>query len=223
MRLNEIKTPKLDPAQKLEQEFDEWKANNFPNVKVDIEHSDSYEIHLNQISSSSNGAGEASACLKYLCALADQYKVTILGAIYGAFAGDVPVYGSVNLKLLAWYKRYGFEQMQEDEPGIWRFPKREKRINKTPAPSHDNLVERIKNFLSNHAKIAADYDPDYDEPEARFNGPDSALLHTAMEAIKHGQKPPRLGSTWGSGCYRGDQSAKQEHDALVALVNELAK
>jgi hypothetical protein len=83
-----------------------------------------------------------------------------------------------------------------------------------------SLSARIHRFLDRHAKIAADYDPEIDAPGERFNGPDSALLHAAAVALEHGQQPPPVRSSWTSGCYRGDASARAEHDALVILIDQ---
>jgi hypothetical protein len=55
--------------------------------------------------------------------MADRHGVTIISAIYGDFAGERSEFGTVNTKLLAWYERYGFEQMSEGEPAIWRHPR----------------------------------------------------------------------------------------------------
>jgi hypothetical protein len=86
------------------------------------------------------------------------------------------------------------------------------------------LVDRIAAFLTRYAKPAADYDADFDEPEAQFNGPDSAMLYTAMQALRNGATvPPQVNSGWSSGCYRGDAAAHQEHDMLVSEINRLAR
>lgn len=85
------------------------------------------------------------------------------------------------------------------------------------------LAEEIDRFIAQHAKISGAYDPDFDDPSERFNGPDSALLESAAIALRQGQEPPRVHSTWGSGCYRptsGDPIAVRWHDCLVKAVND---
>lgn len=76
-------------------------------------------------------------------------------------------------------------------------------------------------FLEKHAGVRPDYDPDFDDPEERWTGPDSALLHAAATLLSQGEKPIPVRSDWGSGTYRGwnNPALKAEHDALVAAIN----
>lgn len=89
----------------------------------------------------------------------------------------------------------------------------------------DNIAARIDNFLSTYAKLSANYDPEYDDADERWNGPDSAMLDMASKAIKAGQTPQRVHSDIGSGCYKdyNDPIVQQEHDTIVAAVNDLAR
>lgn len=88
-------------------------------------------------------------------------------------------------------------------------------------PSGIKLAARIEAFLDTHAKIAASYDPEFDDPEERFNGPDSAMFEAAAKALRAGQNPPHVRSTYSSGCYApiADKGAEAEHNELLKLVN----
>jgi hypothetical protein len=88
---------------------------------------------------------------------------------------------------------------------------------------HAALAARVRAFLEAHAKTAGDYDPVFDAPSARYNGPDSASFQAAADALANGEEPWPVLSSWGSGCYRGDRGAQAEHDALVVEVNALAR
>lgn len=110
------------PSEIVVNTFDQWKAKNLPSVSVDIDQNDEQSIHLNQISSSEIGMGYASICLKKLCSLCDAHGVVIIAAVYGGFSKEVPTFGNASANLLAWYKRYGFEQIDDSET-IWRTPK----------------------------------------------------------------------------------------------------
>lgn len=94
----------------------------------------------------------------------------------------------------------------------------------TEGVSDIDLATRIDNFLATYAKLSANYDPEYDEADERWNGPDSAMLDIASKAIKAGQTPPPVHSDIGSGCYKDYQnpSVQQEHQEIVTAVNELA-
>lgn len=87
------------------------------------------------------------------------------------------------------------------------------------------LHEEIAEFLKKHAKIAASYDPEFDDEEDRFNGPDSSMLNCAAELMAQGKAPCLVHSEWGSGCYEPyyDGEARAWHDRLVDAVNRQAK
>lgn len=80
------------------------------------------------------------------------------------------------------------------------------------------LAKKIHDFLDAHAKTAAAFDPDHDDPSERFNGPDSAMLYAAAERLKAGAPFKMPFSSWGSGCYQPlhDKEAKAKHDDLLA-------
>lgn len=86
------------------------------------------------------------------------------------------------------------------------------------------LAIEIRDFLEKHAGIAANYDPEYDDFEDRFSGPDPAMLEMAAIAL---EKDIEIDfyphSEWGSGCYHphDDKDARAKHDDLVARVNAL--
>jgi hypothetical protein len=80
------------------------------------------------------------------------------------------------------------------------------------------LAKKIHDFLDAHAKTAAAFDPEYDDPSERFNGPDSAMLYAAAERLKADVPFQMPFSSWGSGCYQPlhDQQAKEKHDEILA-------
>lgn len=80
------------------------------------------------------------------------------------------------------------------------------------------LAIKIDEFLKTHAKTAASYDPDVDDPSERFNGPDSAMLYAAAERLKADAPFQMPFSSWGSGCYQPvhDKDAKARHDEIMS-------
>lgn len=92
------------------------------------------------------------------------------------------------------------------------------------------LADRIDAFLARYARIRASYVPGEDDPEERFNGPDTAMLASASGHIRAGRRPHTVHSDWSmSGCYRiptDPEEARQaadEHTTLVAEINALAR
>jgi hypothetical protein len=87
------------------------------------------------------------------------------------------------------------------------------------------LSQRIFDFLDKHAKTAAAYDPETDDPSERFNGPDSSMLYAAAVRIKEGSPYQMPFSTWGSGCYAPvhDAKAKGIHDEIIQELRRLQK
>lgn len=90
-------------------------------------------------------------------------------------------------------------------------------------PEHD-LVNEIFLFIDLYAKPSASYDPDFDDEDERFNGPDSAMLFNAAKALQRGEKFGNVHSTIGSGCYRdwNNPDVAARHDRLVGEINALA-
>lgn len=88
-----------------------------------------------------------------------------------------------------------------------------------------DLAKEIFQFLKDYAKIAADYDPDFDLEESKFSGPDSSMLFSAAHALDIGAKPDKVFSSMESGCYKGwtSESVVQIHDRLVAAINKEAE
>lgn len=80
------------------------------------------------------------------------------------------------------------------------------------------LAKKIHDFLEAHAKTAAAFNPEHDDPSERFNGPDSSMLYAAAERLKADAPFPMPFSTWGSGCYKPvhDKEAKAKHDEILA-------
>lgn len=91
--------------------------------------------------------------------------------------------------------------------------------------SNEELGSYALHFLDKHAGVSPSYDPDYDEPDERWTGPDSALLNAAAVMLTRNERPIIVHSDWGSGTYRGfaDKALKAEHDALVSEINRRAR
>lgn len=90
---------------------------------------------------------------------------------------------------------------------------------------NEDLSSRIMAFLRDHAGIAADFDPDYDDPADCYSSPDAAELHVAADAIRDGRPLRRVPwSSWGSGGYRpySDPEARKTHDDLIAEITAYA-
>lgn len=95
------------------------------------------------------------------------------------------------------------------------------RYNEINENNNLDLVSEIRNFLESHANISPNYDPDYDDPEDRFTGPDPSELSYAADILERGEKlesVPR--SDWGSGCYGDytDKQAKAWHDEIMKKI-----
>lgn len=91
--------------------------------------------------------------------------------------------------------------------------------------SEFQLADRIESFLDSYGKVAADYDPEYCDPDERWNGPDSAMLDMAAKAIRSGRVPPVVHSDIGSGCYRNyfDPAVQAEHQAILDAITRHRK
>lgn len=88
---------------------------------------------------------------------------------------------------------------------------------------HKDIIAEIKDFIEKHANISPGYDPEYDEPEERFTGPDTMMLNLAAISLEKDENYPFVHSDWGSGCYHpyADTEARAWHDDLVKRVNDL--
>jgi len=88
-----------------------------------------------------------------------------------------------------------------------------------------DIAQEIHQFLEKYSKNAADYDPQYDSLDERFNGPDSSMFYTAALQMEQGQKPYFVHSDWHSGCYKTnlDKDGEKIHKELLECVNTLAK
>jgi hypothetical protein len=88
-------------------------------------------------------------------------------------------------------------------------------------PDEVELADEIMSFLDKHAKSAASYDPEYDDPAERYSSPDASELHVAAVRLRRGMGIDRSPwSSWGSGGYApyGDADARAWHDALVEKI-----
>ncbi len=89
--------------------------------------------------------------------------------------------------------------------------------------SNSSLSKEIFEFLDTYAKTAADYDPEFDDPEDRFNGPDSSMFYAAATLIDLGRVPCNVWSEWNSGCYKTnlDSNGFEIHQNLLNRVYAL--
>lgn len=85
------------------------------------------------------------------------------------------------------------------------------------------LAAEIKEFIEKHANISPSYDPEHDDPEDRFTGPDASLMNHAALALEEDREFSFVHSDWGSGCYSpyGDKQARAWHDDLKQRANDL--
>lgn len=88
-------------------------------------------------------------------------------------------------------------------------------------PDTSDLPKLIRGFVIRYAKTSGDYDPGFDPPSARFNGPDPVSLLQAADAIERGEQT-QVWSEFGSGCYTGfgDKNLQALHDRIVRMIND---
>lgn len=78
------------------------------------------------------------------------------------------------------------------------------------------LITDIRDFLEEYAKIAANYNPDEDDYNERFNGPDSDSLNAAaLQLEMEGYIFHPIYSDYGQGCYKISKEGKEIHDSLI--------
>lgn len=89
---------------------------------------------------------------------------------------------------------------------------------------HKQLSKEILAFLAKYAKDKADFDPEFEDEEERFNGPDSSMFYAAAKMLQAGRKPCAVLSGWGSGCYKTnvDDKGFEIHQHLLKRVNDLS-
>lgn len=89
---------------------------------------------------------------------------------------------------------------------------------------HKELSQAILAFLDKYAKIAADFDPEYNDEDEKFNGPDSSMFYAAAKLLEMGRNPCTVWSGWGSGCYKTnlDDKGFEIHQRLLKSVNDLS-
>lgn len=87
--------------------------------------------------------------------------------------------------------------------------------------SDERLAKEITDFLEKHANISPNYDPEYDEYEDRFTGPDPSMLEMAAYQIAKGEPIDWPHSSWGSGCYSPyeDKKAEAWHESILEKIN----
>ena len=87
------------------------------------------------------------------------------------------------------------------------------------------LSKEIFSFLDSHAKLAANYDPKYDDPEDRFNGPDSASLYAVAIALENELDFVMPFSSFGSGCYEpiSDKEVSEKHNRIMSEIAEYVR
>lgn len=84
-----------------------------------------------------------------------------------------------------------------------------------------SLDSEIRAFLEKHANISPNFDPEYDDYEDRFTGPDPSELEWAANMIA--QQEPITNwphSSWTSGCYSPyeDKTAEAWHDSIMEKI-----
>lgn len=84
------------------------------------------------------------------------------------------------------------------------------------------LAAAIRDFVGTYAKLSLDYDPAIDDPQAQYTGPDPVSLLAAADAIERGEKPIRVWSEIGSGCYRSwnNPEVRAKHDDLLRAISD---
>jgi hypothetical protein len=90
-------------------------------------------------------------------------------------------------------------------------------------PESDELSERIRAFLEKYAQIRPDYDPEFDDPEDRWTGPDSSLLEYVADSLAAGNVPGGVIVSWESGCFApySSEEGRKELDEILAAVSDL--
>lgn len=86
------------------------------------------------------------------------------------------------------------------------------------------LAAEIREFIEEHAKIRAGYDPNFHMPSERFSGPDASMMEYAADKLEQGEVPEQaIHSEWGSGAYEpwDDEEAKEWHDSILERIREL--
>ncbi len=84
------------------------------------------------------------------------------------------------------------------------------------------LAKRIRRFVDKYAGVRPDYDPDYDDFDEMYTGPDPYELLSVAEAIEAGREYRYPHSNWGSGCYKPYTSKKGEleHDDIMSEIKK---
>jgi hypothetical protein len=88
----------------------------------------------------------------------------------------------------------------------------------------DSLADAIDSFLKEHGGIKADYDPELDEPEERWNSPDASDLEMISKTIRAGRGILHYPhSDWNHGGYRPGNSAdgRAKHDHILSEIRRL--
>ena len=85
------------------------------------------------------------------------------------------------------------------------------------------LSNEIKSFVEKYAAINPNFDPEYDDDEDTYTGPDVGELLDAAMQLKRGVKPTRIHSDWGSGCYKPytSKDGKMQHNSILKRIRNL--
>lgn len=86
------------------------------------------------------------------------------------------------------------------------------------------LARQILEFLERYGQIRPDYDPNFEDEEDKFTGPDSAMLLVAARQLEQDQAPSfHVHSTWESGCYApySSQQGRELHDRLMKKIQAI--
>lgn len=90
------------------------------------------------------------------------------------------------------------------------------------------LAEKIAKFLTLHANVSADYDPDFSDEEDLFASPDANILYCAQKLLEQQSFLPKgfiVHSSWESGGYSpyNDAGARALHDEIVKECQQFIK
>lgn len=83
------------------------------------------------------------------------------------------------------------------------------------------LSSKIRAFLEKFGSIRPDYDPEFDDPEDRWTGPDSSLLECAADTLDAGGVPDNMIISWESGCF-SPYTSKEGQEFLSSILEELS-
>lgn len=85
------------------------------------------------------------------------------------------------------------------------------------------LASEIYDFLDKHAKISANYDPEWSFPEEKYSSPDASEMLVAAQMLERGRVPDVPFSSWNSGGYRpiNDPKGERWHNSILDKIKKL--